>query len=167
MPLAQASEPDSSQSLSTQAKQPIGKLDHIGFAVHSIEAARDFWEGKLGATMQRVVDHHSGDFRLGILDLHGFCIELLEPTNPNGFLAKYLEKRGEGIHHITLQTPDLVEKVDALEADGVRVVDKHFELSEGGVDAFISPKSSHGVLIQLGENVGPLNNSPYWETEDA
>ena len=151
--------------MTDQTKEPIGKLDHIGFAVHSIEEARKFWEDQLGATFQRVVDHHSGDFRLGILDLHGFCIELLEPTNPDGFLQKYLEKRGEGVHHITLQTPELIEKVSGLEEAGVRVVDKHFDKDEGGVDAFISPKSSHGVLIQLGENVGPLNNPPFWETD--
>ena len=150
-----------------QTKEPIGKLDHIGFAVHSIDEARKFWEDQLGATLQRVVDHHSGDFRLGIFDLHGFCIELLEPTNPDGFLQKYLEKRGEGVHHITLQTPELIEKVSGLEEAGVRVVDKHFDKDEGGVDAFISPKSSHGVLIQLGENVGPLNNPPFWESDET
>lgn len=152
--------------MSASSKKPIGKLDHIGFAVHSIDEARKFWEDQMGATMQRVVDHHSGDFRLGILDLHGFCIELLEPTNPDGFLQKYLEKRGEGVHHITLQTRELIDKVEALEEAGVRVVDKHFDKDQGGVDAFISPKSSHGVLIQLGENVGPLNNTPFWESEE-
>ncbi len=150
----------------TGSRSPIGKLDHIGFAVRSIAQARKFWEEQLGATMLRVVDHHSGDFRLGILDLHGFCIELLEPASPDGFLSKYLEKRGEGIHHITLQTPDLEKQVETLESAGVRVVDKHFDRAEGGVDAFISPKSSHGVLIQLGENIGPLNNPPYWEVDD-
>lgn len=152
--------------MSEQNKEPIGKLDHIGFAVRSIDEARKFWEDQLGATMQHVVDHHSGDFRLGILDLQGFCIELLEPINPDGFLQQYLDKRGEGIHHITLQTPELQDRVATLEADGVRVVDKHFDKAEGGVDAFISPKSSHGVLIQLGENVGPLNNTPFWESDE-
>lgn len=152
--------------MSEQNKEPIGKLDHIGFAVRSIDEARKFWEDQMGATMQHVVDHHSGDFRLGILDLQGFCIELLEPINPDGFLQQYLDKRGEGVHHITLQTPDLQDRVAALEADGVRVVDKHFDEAEGGVDAFISPKSSHGVLIQLGENVGPLNNTPFWESDE-
>ena len=57
--------------MNDQTKKPIGKLDHIGFAVHSIEKAREFWEGRLGATMQRVVDHHSGDFNLSIRT--GFC----------------------------------------------------------------------------------------------
>lgn len=145
----------------------IGKLDHIGFAVHSIKEARKFWEGNLGATFTSESVHHSGDFRLCMLDLHGFCIELLEPVNSESFLAQYLEKRGEGIHHITLQTQDLVAKVTKLEEEGVRVVDKHFEKEAGGVDAFISPKSSHGVLIQMGENIGPLNTSPYWESDEA
>lgn len=144
---------------------PIGRFDHIGLAVHSIAKAREFWEEKMGATLSSISDHHSGDFRLAILDLDGLCVELLEPINPEGFLAKYLERRGEGVHHITLQTPDLDHKVHALEAAGIRIVDKHPTREEGGIDAFISPKSSHGVLIQLGENVGPLNNPPYWENE--
>lgn len=143
--------------------QPVGKFDHIGFAVKSIDQAREFWEDRMGATLQSTSLHHSGDFKLAILDLHGLCVELLEPVNPEGFLAKYIEKRGEGVHHITLQTPDLQSKVADLEAAGVRVVDKHFSIDEGGIDAFLSPKSTHGVLIQLGENVGPLNNTPYWK----
>ena len=144
-------------------KEAIGRFDHIGFAVHSIEDARKFWEDQMGATLRTISDHHSGDFRLGIFDLDGLCVELLEPINPDGFLAKYLEKRGEGVHHITLQTNDLEAKADRLEAQGVRVVDKHYSVDEGGVDAFLSPKSTHGVLIQLGENLGPLNNPPHWE----
>ena len=144
-------------------REAIGRFDHIGFAVHSIEDARKFWEEQMGATLRTISDHHSGDFRLGIFDLDGLCIELLEPINPDGFLAKYLEKRGEGIHHITLQTKDLETKAERLEAQGVRVVDKHYSVDEGGVDAFLSPKSTHGVLIQLGENLGPLNNPPHWE----
>lgn len=144
-------------------KEAIGRFDHIGFAVHSIEEARKFWEDKMGATLRTLTDHHSGDFRLGIFDLDGLCVELLEPINPDGFLAKYLEKRGEGIHHITLQTKDLETKAEHLEAQGVRVVDKHYSVEEGGIDAFLSPKSTHGVLIQLGENLGPLNNPPHWE----
>ena len=146
-------------------KKPIGRFDHIGFAVYSIEEARKFWEDQMGATLQSTSLHHSGDFKLGIFDLDGLCVELLEPVNEDGFLARYLEKRGEGIHHITLQTPNLQQKAEKLEQDGVRVVDKHFSKEEGGVDAFLSPKSTHGVLIQLGENIGPLNNLPYWEED--
>ena len=143
----------------------IGRMDHIGIAVRSIDQARKFYEDQLGAKFVREFVHLSGDFKLGIFDLDGFCIELLEPINPDGFLAKYIERRGEGIHHITLQTPNLPEQCHRLEENGVRVVDKNFDQDSGGVDAFISPKSSHGVLIQLGENLGPLNTVPFWEKE--
>ena len=149
--------------MAEESKQgPIGRLDHIGIAVHSIEAARAFFETTLGATHRSTRDHASGDFRIALFDLHDFCIELLEPINPEGFLAKFLAKRGEGFHHLTLQTPGLAGKVEQLEERGVRVVDKHLD-GPPGIDAFISPKSAHGLLIQLGENLGPLNNSPYWE----
>ena len=145
--------------------EPIGKFDHIGIAVKSIDEARKFYEDQLGATLLSIHTHYSGEFKLGIFDFNGFCIELLEPIDENGFLAKFIEKRGEGVHHITLQTPGLDETSNRLEEAGVRVVDKNLDRDQGGVDAFISPKSSHGVLIQLGENVGPLNNPPYWERE--
>ena len=144
------------------ADEPIGRFDHIGIAVRSIAAARPFFEQVLGARFRLERDHPSGDFRIGIFDLHEFCIELLEPITEDGFLARFLEKRGEGVHHITIQTPDLERKVIAMDEQGVRVVDKHFD-ERSGVDAFISPKSAHGVLIQLGQNLGPLNNPPFWE----
>ena len=145
---------------------PIGRLDHIGIAVHSIEQALPFFTQALGATLRETIERPDAGFRLAILDLHEFCIELLAPLSEDGFLAKHLAKRGEGVHHITLQTPNLVAKAGALEAAGIRVVDKEFD-DPTNLGAFISPKSAHGVLIQLGETLGPLNNPPYWERRDA
>ena len=144
------------------ADEAIGRFDHIGIAVHSIDAARSFFEDALGAKFRSMGEHASGDFRIALFDLHDFCIELLEPINPEGFLAQFLEKRGEGFHHLTLQTPDLEKKGDQLELQGVKVVDKSFA-DPASVDAFISPKSAHGLLVQLGQSPGPLNNPPYWE----
>lgn len=140
-------------------------MDHIGIAVRSIEQARKFYEDQLGAKFIREFVHHSGDFKLGIFDLSGFCIELLEPITPDGFLSNFIKKKGEGIHHITLQTPNLAEQCLRLEENGVRIVDQNYDRDAGGVDAFISPTSSHGVLIQMGENLGPLNTVPFWENE--
>ena len=146
------------------AKEPIGRLDHIGIAVHSIDEAGKFYEGTLGAKFRRMGTDRSGEFKVGIFDLENVCLELLEPINPDGFLARYLAKRGEGIHHLTLQTPDLADKVEKMGSEGVRVVDKHLDDPEY-LDAFISPKSAHGVLFQLGQTPGPLNNPPYWEDD--
>ena len=149
-------------SETASAAEPIGRFDHIGIAVHSIDKARPFFEDVLGATHRTTGDHASGDFRIALFDLHDFCIELLEPINPDGFLAKFLAKRGEGFHHLTLQTPRLAAKVADLEKRGIRVVDKNLDDSTA-IDAFVSPKSAHGLLIQLGQTLGPLNNTPYWE----
>ena len=146
------------------SNEPIGRLDHIGIAVHSIEGARPFFEGVLGARFRSIGEDRTGEFRVGLFDLHELCLELLEPINPEGFLAKYLERHGEGIHHLTLQTPELEQKVVRMEAAGVRVVDKHLD-NPTFKDAFISPKSAHGILFQLGQTPGPLNNPPYWESD--
>ena len=147
-----------------QPTEPIGRFDHIGIAVHSIDKARGFFEDVLGAKHRRTGVHQSGDFRIALFDLHDFCIELLEPIKAEGFLAKFLDKRGEGFHHLTLQVPDLEDKVGAMEEAGVRVVDKSFA-DPNSIDAFISPKSAHGLLIQLGQTPGPLNNTPYWQKD--
>ena len=147
---------------------PIGRFDHIGIAVHSIQAAVPFFQDVLGAVHRGTSDHPSGDFRISIFDLNDFCIELLEPINPDGFLANFLEKRGEGVHHITIQTPGLDDKVSEIENRGIRVVDKTADPRSDTptlLDAFISPKSAHGVLIQLGSALGPLNNPPFWQDE--
>ncbi len=144
---------------------PIGRLDHVAFAVQSIDKARVFFEGALGATFRYVTEGRGGGFRFAVLDLEGFTIELLEPVDPQGFVAQFLEKRGEGVHHITLQVKDLVEKVQRLETQGLSIVGKRLDDSKG-LDAFISPKSACGVLIQLAETSPPLDNEPYWQKEE-
>lgn len=145
-----------------EANTPVGRLDHVGIAVHSIDRARTFYEGVLGAVFRFARTDRNGTFRFAVFDLSGFTIELIEPIAADGFVAQYLEKRGEGVHHITLQTPNLTEKVAYLESHGVRVVDKHLDDSKFR-DAFISPRSSCGVLFQLSDTRPPLDTGPYWE----
>ncbi len=143
---------------------PIGRLDHIAFAVHSIEKARPFFEGALGAKFRYVKEGRGGGFLYAVFDLHELAIELLEATGPDSFVAKFLEKRGEGVHHMTLQTPDLKQKVSMLEGQGLRIVDKREE-GDRMTEAFISPKSGCGLLFQLAEDLPALNNEPYWKKE--
>ena len=140
----------------------IGRLDHVAFAVHNIVQARTFFEGALGATFRYVAEGRGGGFRYAVLDLASLTIELLEPIDPDGFVATFLQKRGEGVHHITLQTPELAEKVVFLEAQGLRIVDKRLEDTRL-IEAFISPKSACGMLFQLAETTPSLNNEPYWK----
>ena len=143
---------------------PIGRLDHVAFAVHSIAQARRFFEGALGATFRYVTEGRGGGFLYAVLDLADFTIELLEPIDPKGFVATFLEKRGEGVHHLTLQVPELGEKVAFLEGQGLRIVDKRSD-DDRMIEAFISPKSACGVIFQLAETQPALNNEPYWKRE--
>jgi len=143
------------------AQQPIGKLDHIGIAVRDATEARKFFEGILGARFLYQDQSEKGDYRFYEFDLDGLTIELVEPLGEDSFLHKFIEKRGEGLHHLTFKVPDCKRRVSELEKQGVRIVDP-IEWSETSFEAFISPRSSHGVLIQLGSGFPTLSNDPAW-----
>jgi methylmalonyl-CoA epimerase len=143
------------------ANEPIGKLDHIGIAVKSVAEARKFFEGVLGARFMFKAANEAAGFTLAEFDLCGLTIELLEPLGANSFLHKFLEKRGEGMHHLTFNVPDSKGKVAELKAQGIRVVDET-EWSASSYEAFISPRAAHGVLIQLGNGYPTLSNDPGW-----
>ena len=146
------------------AKEPIGKLDHIGIAVKSVAEARKFWEEVMGAKFMYDHDNPSAGYKLIELDLNGLTVELLEPLGDDSFLHTYLEKKGEGMHHLTFALPDVKKAAFDLKNSGVRVVDE-IEYSPGSYECFISPRSSHGVLIQLGSGYPTLSNDAAWTTE--
>jgi len=143
------------------ANGPIGKLDHIGIAVRSVAEARKFFEGVLGARFMYDGESEAAGYKLVELDLNGLTVELLEPLGNDSFLHGYLEKKGEGMHHLTFNVPDCKQKTAALKEQGVRIVDEH-EWSPTSFESFISPRSSHGVLIQLGSGYPTLNSDPAW-----
>jgi methylmalonyl-CoA epimerase len=143
------------------ANRPIGKLDHIGIAVKSIAEARMFFEDTLGARFMYAAVNDAAGFKLAEFDLDGLTIELLEPLGENSFIHKFLERRGEGMHHLTFNVPDCKQKTAELKAQGVRVVDE-IQWSPTSFEAFISPRAAHGVLIQLGSGYPTLANDPAW-----
>jgi methylmalonyl-CoA epimerase len=142
-------------------KEPIGKLDHIGIAVKSVAEARKFWEGVMGAKFMYDHDNPHAGYKLVELDLNGLTVELLEPLGDDSFLHQYLEKKGEGMHHLTFAMPEVRKTAAELKESGVRVVDET-EFSPTSYECFISPRSSHGVLIQLGSGYPTLSNDPAW-----
>ena len=142
------------------SKQPIGKFEHIGIAVKSIAEARKFYENVLGATF--MYEYERPGFRFAEFDFGGTIIELLEPLNEDSFVHRFIAAHGEGVHHITLAVPDTRERIAELKAAGVRVVDEK-EHSPTSHEAFISPRSSHGVLIQIGSGYPALAVDPEWE----
>ncbi|MBI3760092.1 MAG: VOC family protein [Deltaproteobacteria bacterium] len=146
------------------ANEPIGKLDHIGVAVKSLAEARKFFEDVLGARFLYEHENHEAGYKLIELDLNGTTFELLEPLGEKSFLRSFLEKRGEGLHHLTFDVPNSKEKITVMKEQGVRVVDER-EFSPDSYEAFISPRTSHGVLIQMGSGYPTLARAAEWFKE--
>jgi methylmalonyl-CoA epimerase len=129
---------------------PIGRLDHIAFAVHSIDKARPFFESALGAKFRYVKDGRGGGFRYAVFDLHELTLELIEPVGNDNFVALFLEKRGEGVHHICFEVDDIDAALARLKEHGAQLIDEAPRTNAKGMRyAFIHPKSAHGVLIEL------------------
>jgi methylmalonyl-CoA epimerase len=129
-------------------KQPY--LDHIGIAVRSLDEALAFYQDALGLTLQGRVEVEHENVRVAMLPAGQPRIELLEATAPESAIAKFIELRGEGLHHIALKVPDLAAAVERLKQRGMRLVS---EPVEGGAEGyryvFVHPKSARGVLLEL------------------
>jgi methylmalonyl-CoA/ethylmalonyl-CoA epimerase len=126
---------------------PLGVLDHIAVAVKSIATARRFYEDVLGGQFMYELDRPDKGYRLCKIELYRVAIELLEPLGADSFLHDYLAKRGEGLHHVAFNLPGSKWEAERLRQLGVTVIDDTDDAERH--DAFISPRSSHGVLIQL------------------
>jgi methylmalonyl-CoA epimerase len=125
-------------------------LDHIGIAVRDIDAALAFYRDALGLQIEESEDVASQRVRAHFVPVGESALELLEPTDEESVIAKYVEKRGPGIHHITLRVEDIQSALDHLKGLGVRLVDQEPRAgAEGALVAFIHPSAAHGVLVEL------------------
>ena len=125
-------------------------LDHIGIAVHDIDAALLFYRDALGLEVEAAEDVPSQRVRAHLIPVGQAALELLEATASDSPIAKYLEKRGPGIHHVTLRVDDIRAALDHLRARGVRLVDEQPRPgAQGSLIAFVHPSASHGVLVEL------------------
>jgi methylmalonyl-CoA/ethylmalonyl-CoA epimerase len=126
------------------------KIDHIGVAVQSIEETRKLYQDLLGleyAGSETVAEQKVTTAFFPIGDTE---VELLESTAPDGPIAGYLEKRGEGVQHIAFRVANIEEALAELKAKGVRLIDEKPRIGAGGAKiAFLHPKSTHGVLVEL------------------
>lgn len=130
----------------------IEKLDHIGVAVKSIEESTKIYTEILGLKVIDIETVEEQKVRTAFIPVGESEIELLESTTPDGPIAKFIEKRGEGIQHIALRVDDLKQKLEELKQKGVRLIDENPRLGAGGAKiAFIHPKDTKGVLIELCE----------------
>ncbi|MGI6604064.1 MAG: methylmalonyl-CoA epimerase [bacterium] len=130
----------------------IKKVDHIGIAVNNLQTALEFYEGILGikCTGQEQVEEQK--VTTAFLPLGDTELELLESTDPTGPVARFIEKRGEGLHHIALQVDNIEAVLEKMKAAGVRLLDETPRGGAGGTKiAFLHPKASGGVLLELTE----------------
>jgi methylmalonyl-CoA epimerase len=126
-------------------------IDHLGIAVKSLAAAKSIYE-KLGLRVspEEIVEQEK--VRLVMVPVGETRLELLEATSDDSTIARYIAKRGEGLHHICIRVPDLVSVVSKLKDDGVRLVSNEIKIGAGGHRyVFVHPQSTGGVLLELVE----------------
>ena len=128
------------------------KIDHIGIVVRDIEEALKVYEKALGLPLVDVVKIPEHEVEVAFLPVGESNIELVQPTSDDTGVAKFLEKRGEGIHHICIGVDDVEAALTRLKAHDVPLIDKVPRQGAHGRVAFIHPKGAHGVLVELVEH---------------
>ena len=134
---------------------PVKSVNHIGIAVRSIAAQRAFYEGTLGAVFEGTEEVPDQKVRVGFFRVGDVRLELLEPTDSTSTVAAFLEKRGEGLHHLAFGVEGIEARIAELKQGGLRMIDDaprpgahHMQI------AFLHPKSTFGVLTELCEPAG-------------
>ncbi|MCX7823806.1 MAG: methylmalonyl-CoA epimerase [Syntrophobacterales bacterium] len=128
------------------------KIDHIGIAVKSIEEARKLYEDILGLRYEGSETVAEQKVTTAFFPIGDTEIELLESTDPDGPIAKFIEKRGEGIQHIAFRVDDIEKALEELKKQGIQLIDEKPRIGAGGARiAFLHPKATGGVLIELCE----------------
>jgi methylmalonyl-CoA/ethylmalonyl-CoA epimerase len=128
----------------------ILKIDHLGIAVNSIDDGKDFWSGVLGLEFEGAETVAEQKVTTAFFPVGESEVELLESTAPDGPVAKYIEKRGQGIQHVAFRVENIEEALAELKEKGVKLIDQEPRIGAGGAKiAFLHPKATAGVLVEL------------------
>ncbi|MEN6477745.1 MAG: methylmalonyl-CoA epimerase [Rectinema sp.] len=128
----------------------VSGLDHVGIAVESIDGALPVWEGVLGLPLHGTEEVKEQKVRTAFLPLGGTEIELLESTDPEGPIGKFIAAKGQGVQHLAFRVDDIDAALAELKSKGVRLIDETPRYGAGGARiAFLHPKATGGVLIEL------------------
>ena len=136
----------------------LGKVHHVALIVRSIEDSLGLWRDALGLELETVMDIPYDRVRIAFLGVGESKIELVEPTDDTTGVARFLESKGEGFHHVCFEVPNLAEALLHLEIDGIELIDSAPRRGAEGPVAFLHPRSCHGVLVELIEAPG----GPAW-----
>ncbi len=128
------------------------KIDHIGIAVGDLDKALHLYRGQLGLDFKGIEEVEEQKVRVAFFPVGESKIELLETTDPAGPVGKFIEKKGEGVHHLSFRVTDIDSKLKQLKEQGVALIDEKPRYGAGGAKiAFLHPKSTGGILIELCE----------------
>jgi methylmalonyl-CoA/ethylmalonyl-CoA epimerase len=128
-------------------------IEHLGIATRRLDEALSFWREALGLEVVETEEVAEQRVRVAMLPLGESRIELLEPTSEDSPIAKFLEKRGPGIHHIAVRVDDIYSTLARLKEQGARLIDEQPRTGAGGsLIAFVHPSSTNGVLLELVEH---------------
>ena len=140
------------------AIRALGKVHHVALIVASIETALGFWRDTLGAPLETIMDIEHDRVRIAFLTVGESKVELVQPTDDTTGVARFLDSKGEGFHHVCFEVGNLAETLIRLELDGLELIDTAPRRGAEGPVAFIHPRSCHGVLVELIEAPG----GPAW-----
>jgi len=130
------------------------RVHHVAIVVRSMDAALGVYRDQLGIPLDALLPIESDGVRIAFLPVGESNIELVEPTDPGTGVARFLETRGEGFHHVCLEVDDVAAELDRLAANGLELIDKAPRRGAEGPVAFIHPRSCNGVLVELIEAPG-------------
>jgi methylmalonyl-CoA epimerase len=131
----------------------IKKVDHVSIAVNSLEEGLKTFESLLGVKASHTEEVPDQGIKAAMIMVGDVEVELIEPTNPDTGVAKFLEKKGEGIHHICFEVEDVDKELESLAAKGIELIDKQGRKGLAGKIGFLHPRSTKGVLIELAQKV--------------
>ena len=131
----------------------VKHIDHIGIAVKDIEQAGKFYTDILGLKIEDIENVADQKVNVAFIPITDSEVELLESTEPDGPVAKYIDARGEGVQHVAFRVDNIDEALEELKAKGIRLIDENPRPGAEGLDiAFLHPKSTHGVLTEFCED---------------
>lgn len=138
----------------------VSGVSHIGIAVRSIDSTLGFYEGVLGLTCEHIEEVAAQKVRAAFLRAGPTRVELIEPTDPSSTVARFLEKRGEGLHHLAFKVDGIAGALERAAGQGIQLIDKAPRAgARGCMVAFLHPASCHGVLVEFVEE-RPAGKAP-------
>ena len=137
----------------------LGRIHHVAVVVRSVEESLVFYRDALGLQLERIADVPDDRVRIAFLGVGESKVELVQPSDDTTGVARFLESKGEGLHHVCFEVDNLAESLLRLEIDGLELIDTAPRRGVEGPVAFIHPRSGHGVLVELIEAPG----GPAWQ----